>query len=436
MKKILHTCILFFALSGNAGAQALDPVLAGKLQSKIDSIRIAKNLKGISVCVLYPGAGIWKGASGISHSGNPVRPDMEFGIGSNTKLFTGVLLLKLAEKNIIRLDDSLHQYLPAFPNVSPDITIRQLLQHRSGLADIIEVQGYLDSILTNPLRVFTPAEVMTWTGPPLFSPGTGWSYSNTNYILAGMIAESATGKSYGQLLRDSILNPLQLDSTFLDVYDSVLFPVAHPWQTGTDNFSIPRKALNSAAWSAGAMYSTAPEMVHWYQALMHGQVLNAASFSEMTNFSVPGNYGTGLYSTSVLGRTVWQHSGTIWGGYNSSMVYDTTTGIIICVLINQLPAQAFQISVQLLSTLIAHPVGNHDQISQGDISIYPNPSETHIRIDIPAGKIRDIQIFNSTGRCMKDETGPEIEISDFPSGLYFLKLRTETGVFRKKFLKR
>lgn len=423
-------------LAGFAVAQSFDPILAGKLQNKIDSIRIAKNLKGISACVLYPGVGIWRGASGISHSGNPVRPDMEFGIGSNTKLFTGVLLLKLAEKNIIRLDDSLHQYLPDFPNINPDITIRQLLHHNSGLADINDVPGYLDSILSNPLRIFTPSEVMTWAGTPLFAPGTNWSYSNTNYLLAGMIAESATGKSYGQLLRDSILSPLQLDSTFLDVYDSVLFPVAHPWQMGTDNFTTPRKALNSTAWSAGAMYATAPEMVQWYQALMHGQVLNSASFSELTNFSVPGNYGVGLYNTMVLGRTVWQHGGTIWGGYNSSMVYDTTTGIIICVLINQHPAQAFQISVQLLSALIAHPVGNQQHISQGAIRVYPNPAETHICLDIPAERIRGIQIFNATGRCVKEAEEPDIEVSDFPAGLYMLILRTEAGIFRYKFLRK
>ena len=70
---------------------------------------------------------------------------------------------------------------------------------------------------------------MSWVGTPLFSAGTSWNYCNTNYILAGMVAESATGQSFGQLLRDSILFPLQLDSTFLGVYDSVLYTVAHPW---------------------------------------------------------------------------------------------------------------------------------------------------------------------------------------------------------------
>jgi len=348
--------VTFFSLSFYINAQPFDPILANQLQNKIDSIRAVNGLKGISACVIYPGVGMWKGVTGISHTGFPITSDMEFGIGSNTKLFTGVLLLKLAENNIIQLDDSLHHYLPAFNHIDTNITIRQLLNHTSGLADVNDVVGYSDSILTNPNRIFTTTEVMSWVGTPLFAPGTGWSYCNTNYILAGLIAESATGQSFGQLLRDSILSPLQLDSTFLGVYDSIPFTIAHPWQGSVDNFSTPRKALNSVAWSAGAMYSTSGEMAQWYYSLMNNQVINQNSFNELTTFVGSGNYGIGLYQTTALGRTVWQHGGSIWGGYNSSMVYDTATGIIICVLINQLPAQAFQVSIQLLSVLINNPV--------------------------------------------------------------------------------
>jgi D-alanyl-D-alanine carboxypeptidase len=98
-------------------AQTFDPVLAGELQNKIDSFRTANNLKGISASVIYPGMGTWKGVTGISHTGTTITSDMLFGIASNTKLFTGVLLLKLAENNIIQLDDSLHEYLPIFNNI-------------------------------------------------------------------------------------------------------------------------------------------------------------------------------------------------------------------------------------------------------------------------------------------------------------------------------
>lgn len=417
-------------------SQTFDPVLANELQNKIDSIRTANNLKGISACVIYPGVGTWKGVTGISHTGLPITSDMEFGIGSNTKLFTGVLLLKLAEDNIIQLGDSLHQYLPPFITIDSNITIRQLLNHTSGLADVNNVVGYTDSILTNPNRIFTPAEVMSWVGTPLFAAGTSWNYCNTNYILAGMVAESATGQSFGQLLRDSILSPLQLDSTFLGVYDSILYTIAHPWQGGVDKFSTPRKALNSVAWSAGALYSTSAEMANWYHSLMNGQVLNQNSFNELTTFVGSGNYGIGLYNTNVLGRTVWQHGGTIWGGYNSSMVYDTATGIIICVLINQLPAQAFQVAIQLLSTLINNPVGlTESTIPEKLITVYPNPTNGLVRIEIPNQTIQSIKVYDLQDQLIKETTESQFDLSNVSKGTYFIKAQTKQGFYSYKLIK-
>jgi len=436
MKKTGSILVTLLSFTFIVNAQTFDPVLANKLQNKIDSIKTANNLKGISASVIYPGVGTWKGVTGISHSGFPITSDMELGIGSNTKLFTGVLLLKLTENNIINLNDSLHQYLPAFNNVNPNITIRQLLNHTSGLADVNNVVGYADSILTNPNRIFTPTEVMSWVGTPLFAAGTSWNYCNTNYILAGMVAESATGQSFGQLLRDSILFPLQLDSTFLGVYDSVLITIAHPWQGGVDKFSTPRKALNSVAWSAGAMYSTSGEMASWYHSLMNGQVLNQNSFNELTTFVGSGNYGIGLYNTNVLGRTVWQHGGTIWGGYNSSMVYDTATGIIICVLINQNPAQAFQVSIELLSTLINNPVGiTENTISEELITVYPNPTNGLVHIEIPNQTIQSIKLYDLQGQLIKETIQNQFNLSNYSNGTYFIKAQTKTGFYNYKIIK-
>jgi D-alanyl-D-alanine carboxypeptidase len=436
MKKIYSILLTLLSLISIGNAQTFDPVLAGELQNKIDSFRTANNLKGISASVIYPGMGTWKGVTGISHTGTTITSDMLFGIASNTKLFTGVLLLKLAENNIIQLDDSLHEYLPIFNNIDSNITVRQLLNHTTGLDDVTSVPGYPDSMLTNPNRIFTASELLTWAGPPSFPAGTGWEYCNTNYLLAGMIAESATGKSYSQLLRDSILTPLQLDSTFLDVYETILHPVAHPWQAGADNNSIPRTSVNSAAWAAGAMYSTSGEMVHWYNALMNGQILNSNSFNELTTFVGSGNYGMGISQATVIGRTVWTHGGTIWGGYNSSMMYDPATGIIICVLINQLPAQAFQVSIQLLSTLINNPVGlTENAIPEKLITVYPNPTNGLVQIEIPNLTIQGIKVYDLQGQLVKETTECQFDLSNFSNGTYFIKAQTKQGFYSYKLIK-
>ena len=436
INKICGVLIFLLSFTFSVNAQTFDPVLTDELQNKIDSFKTANNLKGISASVTYPGLGSWKGVTGISHSGVPITSHMLFGIASNTKLFTGVLLLKLAENNVIQLDDSLHEYLPSFNNIDSNITIRQLLNHTSGLADVTSVPGYPDSMLTNPNRVFTASELMTWAGPPLFSAGTSWNYCNTNYLLAGMIAESATGQSYSQLLRDSILTPLQLDSTFLDVYEPIVYPSAHPWQAGVDNNSIPRTSVNSAAWAAGAMYSSSWEMIQWYNALMNGQVLNANSFGELTTFVGSGNYGMGISQVTVNGRTVWTHGGTIWGGYNSSMMYDPATGITICVLINQLPAQAYQVSIQLLSILINNTVGLHEStIPEKLITVYPNPTNGLVQIEIPYQTIQQIEVFDLQGQFIKETTESQFDMSNFSKGTYFIKAKTESGLYSYKLIK-
>ena len=197
---------LFF--SQNIQAQIFNSTLASRLQNTIDSILIAKDIKGISAGVYIPSMGTWQGVSGISHPGVPITHDMEFAIASNTKLFTAVLLLKLAENNKLSIDDSLHEFLPSYKNIDSNITIRQLLNHTSGLDDVTSIPGYPDSIMNNPKRMYTASELLTWAGPPAFAPGKGWEYCNTNYLIAGLIAEKVTGQPYGKLIRDSILLPL------------------------------------------------------------------------------------------------------------------------------------------------------------------------------------------------------------------------------------
>lgn len=171
-------------------------------------------------------------------------------------------------------------------------------------------------------------------GPPEFAPGSSWKYSNSNYYLAGLVAESVTGRSVAELLRSRILDPLDLAATFLGAAEPSRGVIAHPWSAQADISAMPRKSLLSAAWTAGAMYSTAGEMLRWYQALMGGQLIDRSSLGEMTDFRGPVGYGLGLFQRRVGERTVWGHSGSIVG-YRSQMLYDAETGTVITVLVNQ-----------------------------------------------------------------------------------------------------
>lgn len=365
----------------SAHAQQFNPNLAAKLQETLDTqVATFTDTKGVSASVYYPGQGIWKGTSGMSYAGHPITSDMEFGLASNTKLFTAAAILKLVEGNVLNLNDQLHKWLPKYANVDTTITIRQLLNHTSGVADVFTTESlaYIDA---NPTHVFTTAEVMALIGPKLFNPGASFSYSNTNYILAGMVAESATGQHISKIIRDSILTPLQLDSTFFDGKETVLGTIAHPWNNGVDGINISRAALNSAGNGTGAMYSTAGEMAQWYQALLSGQVLNPNSLAQMLTFLPPGNYGFGISSMQIFGRTVWGHGGSN-SGYKSRMFYDPDMKAVVCGLSNSNPSAIDgAITGVLLKVLVDYLPASAGTIS-GTTSVCQG--QTSIKYTVPA----------------------------------------------------
>ncbi len=435
MKALLTTCYAMCTLlwfPGTASPQSIEPATAARLQHTLDSMRAAHGIPGISASVLLPGRELWQGTTGGSHPGVPVTSDMLFGIGSNSKLFTAAAILKCSENGWLQLDDPLHAWLPSYPNIDSTITIRQLLNHTSGLADVNEIAGYPDTILSNPDRVFTREEVLRWVAPPHFTAGTSWEYCNTNYILAGMIAERAAVQPLAVFLRDSILAPLQLDSTFLPVDEVLSGTAAHPWVNGIDINGTPRSSLLSAAWCAGAMYSTSGEMAQWYAALMDGRVLRPESFSEITTFVGSGSYGFGISEKLINGRRLWLHGGSI-RGYTSQMIYDTELKAVICVLTNETPAPAALIAQLLLGEIVNGTVASieHGLPSEAPWQLYPNPASETVTIGNAQGPVH---VYDVLGRHMWTgmSAGPlRLDIATWPTGVYLLHANNSVRTFSK-----
>ncbi len=356
--RIFKMIALFIFLLINTKAQTFNTQLASMLQDTLDTyVSAISNIKGMSASVYIPGQGMWQGTSGVSYSGQPITKEMEFGIASNSKLFVSTMMLMLQEDGILSLEDSVHRWLPNYTNVNPDITIRQLLNHTSGVSDPIFSSPWMDTIMTNPTRVFTPNEVLSWLGAPAFAPGTGWNYSNVNYILAGMIAQSATGFSISQLIRDSILDPLNMDSTFYDVEEPERGIISHRWYNSIDYNDTSRVGLNSAGGCAGSIFSTSSEMAQWYHALFSGQIISASSLAELSTFVATSNpdydYGLGLDRSTTLGTDYWGHGGSTWG-YRSKMIYDTCMGTVICGLTNSWPSGMEGVTFLLYRVVLNH----------------------------------------------------------------------------------
>ena len=358
MKKKLFLNRLVFALAvfsflfwfEAAGADS-SRTFTEELQQVLDTELERHNGIGVSAAVIIPGRIPWLGTSGVSHGTTLISTDMLFGIGSTTKNFMAALILQLAEEGELSLQDPLSKYLPSYPNINSTITIRQLLNHTSGVYNFTEHPSIWDTIFANNMRLWTPEEILTtFVLQPYFSPGTGWHYSNTNYTLLGMIVEVITGSKVSTELRNRFLDPLGLTRTFFDIEEQITGVIAHRWYdffgdgTPDDISFIIRTSEYSAYWAAGAMFSTAEDLARWSQALFRGNVLSPFSLDQMLTFHspTPGEplmiaYGLGTIKfipELVAGEEAYGHGGWVFG-YLTAMAYFPEYGVSISIILNE-----------------------------------------------------------------------------------------------------
>ncbi|MCP4348775.1 MAG: serine hydrolase, partial [Desulfobacterales bacterium] len=316
-----------------------------QLQAALDTQVALQEIPGATLFVSDPDKGEWSLASGnaVLDPETAMNPTDRFRIGSTTKTFTASAILRLVDEGMLELDDPVEQYLPELEIPKDDIiTIRHLLNHTSGLA------GYTHTLP----RVYQPEELVQsgieQAPDLLFEPGTGWLYTNTNYIVLGMIIESVTGSSYAAEIRQHFIEPLGLANTFVPEDESIPGNHAHSYLdiNGDGELDDVTYFNPSIAWSAGNMISTAEDLAHWTRALYGGKVLSKASLAEMLDFS-DNRYGLGVIYDELLGVG---HGGGI-GGYNSIMVFNPDTGVTLCVLINKSSSHIPSIAHEALDIL-------------------------------------------------------------------------------------
>ena len=340
----------FLSGFGTAGAGS-SSAFSVDLKEVLDSAIDRHNGIGVSAAVIVPGRMPWLGVSGVSHESTSITPDMIFGAGSTTKSFMAALILQLVEEKQLSLEDPIGKYLPSYPNISGSVTIHQLLNHTSGIYNVTEHSSFWDTILWNRMKSWSPEEILqNFVSTPYFSPGEGWHYSNTNYILLGMLAEAVTGSKVSSELRNRFLTPLGLTRTFLEIEEQITGTVAHRWYdfygdgTPDDISFLIRTSEFSAYWTAGAMFSTAEDLAKWAQALFGGSVLKQSSLDQMLTFHSPtpgepqmAGYGLGAlkYAPEVVAQeTAYGHGGWVIG-YQTVLAYLPDYDVTISIIINE-----------------------------------------------------------------------------------------------------
>ncbi|WP_084725219.1 serine hydrolase domain-containing protein [Streptacidiphilus melanogenes] len=234
-------------------------------------------------------------------TGRPADAGDRFRIASNTKSFVATVLLQLVAERRLGLDDSVEKWLPGVVSGSGNdgrrVTVRQLLNQTSGIDDPTTDPAFFAPYLQRHDMgyVYTPRQVVAeaMAHPPLFAPGTRWSYSNTNYLLAGLVIEAVTGRSAGQEITDRILRPLGLTHTTLPLTDPQIHgPHLHGYDLSHRDVTVFSPSYD---WTAGAMISTLGDLAAFDHALFAGRLLPPAEQRALETVpDVPGNDGYAL----------------------------------------------------------------------------------------------------------------------------------------------
>lgn len=320
---------------------ACAPDLDKHIQKIIDDNLSKYQLLGLQLSILCKDETIphdfFAGTTQLSGNAQ-VTGDTLFQIGSITKSFTASLLLQLEAEGVLSINDEIEKWLPQLPAAWKHITIKQLLNHTSGLPDYTHTADFQAAELASSgQRQWTQNELLQFVAADTttFAAGQGFEYSNTNYVLAGMIIDAvlaSQGKDFAYAIKNRLFEPLHLTNTYYlpQAYTQTIFDrMAHGYRRLDDkSFDVTDiTAFNmSFTSSAGANISTAHDISLWFQQLMHGKVLPPAQMAEMTNLvgmekgeSVTANgYGLGVYelNNAANNEALWLHNGVTLGYHN------------------------------------------------------------------------------------------------------------------------
>ncbi|UED87240.1 serine hydrolase domain-containing protein [Streptomyces profundus] len=342
---------LLLAASPGPAATA-EPRAADPLQQRVDAIHDTGAV-GVFAEVTSPGAGASaRAGTADPGTGRPMPWDGGFRIGSVTKTFTATIVLQLVGEGELSLEDTVGQWLPEVVRGSDYdgglITVRDLLRHTSGLPEAgpeIPALHSAEGYRAERFRTYSPEELvrLAMRHPPAFPPGTDWGYSNTNYVLAAMIIQEVTGRSWAREVDERIIQPLDLSDTVVPgAFPFVPGPHARAYASfGTETDTDVTVLNPSMAVGAGSIISTAQDLNRFHTALLGGDLLAPARLDEMTTTTpAPAlgvRYGLGLAEIPLsCGGEFFGHFGELLGyhtwvgvtrdGTRSATVYVTSDG--------------------------------------------------------------------------------------------------------------
>ena len=321
-----------------------DDATTASFQQVLDDTRATAGFPGVIPMVSSP-QGTWIGTSGTIGEGLDAvpTPTDHTRVGSLTKTMTATVILQLSEEGKLDLNDPIGKYVPGMPN-GDTATIQQLAEMTSGIAPYTTSDVFQQQLFADPLKVWTPKELIAFEQgqPAEFAPGQGWQYSNTNYVLLGMVIEQVTGQSIADVFAERLFGPLGMTDT---VFPSSSNAIADPHLRGLteqgqdDGATADATAGNpSEAFTAGEVISTLHDLEIWAHALFTGEGILQPATQQMRrdsiNRTIPPNSATAGYGFGIgdMGGW-WGHDGQI-PGYTTAVMHNYDLDTTMVVLVN------------------------------------------------------------------------------------------------------
>jgi D-alanyl-D-alanine carboxypeptidase len=353
----------------------IDPALAGDLQRILDQIVDDGFIPGVVLAVHIPGQKPWTGASGFVdlQRSQLMEPTTQMRIASISKVFTAAIVLQLVEEGRLDLDTPVSTWFPQLVPGANKTTVRNLLNHTTGLYDYLEDKHFLAQAYQAPDHRWAPEELVAYAAqhPSAFQPGEPgtWDYSSTNYVILGMIVERVTGNSLAQEMRQRILLPLELNDTFFPPDEAVPGVQARGYRQSRDQTNISL----SFAFATANMVSTVGDVQRFGEALFGGRLLKPETLEVMYTFengkgqyNMPKlEYGLGVMRNQLavghdargnarpaLDSTVLGHTGG-FGGFRSALWHEPTSGITIALGMNQGACDPNTLATRVLQAILA-----------------------------------------------------------------------------------
>ncbi|GAA0886512.1 hypothetical protein GCM10009120_51110 [Sphingobacterium siyangense subsp. cladoniae] len=338
MKNTVTFLFVLLLFINTASAQLRSKQFTEKADSLIN-IRLPDIAPGAVVLVANKGKVLYKKAFGVVdiHTNAKMKTDHIFRIGSVGKQFTAVAILQLAEQEKLSLKDSIQQFIPDFPSKGHRITIAHLLSQTSGIRNYFELETDAGQ---EEISSYSPKQVIDIfkTEPLQFVPGSAFQYSNSNYFLLGYIIEKVSGLSYKEYLIKNVVEKAGLKSTFYIDPARNESRRATPYSRFDGKLEAAELQSANLTYAAGALESTADDLLKWQRALQSGKLIKAETLRQAISpyklaDGTNSEYGFGWFIRNIDGESTVEHSGST-DGYQTDVLYMPDQDIYIVTLFN------------------------------------------------------------------------------------------------------